>query len=468
MDLKLNKLIGAKKSEFDSLIQAEKGIRLRRARLIPTTKVGDELSLTSIFLSSLRLIDEFKRHIFKAVKLPLGGKMYVYTEVSFPAYEDSRIDGLIIIVKSGKITDAAILEMKNKNNELDAEQINRYIDVAKGLKIPKLITVSNQFVSEPTQNPLNIKPPKSIQLYHLSWTYILTIAHLLMFNNNMNISDSDQENIMSEVISYLESSVSGVIGVTQMRKGWDELTRAIYSGVSFKHTDEKVAEAVLSWHQQERDMGLALSRKVGVLVKTGFSKYRTDLKKRLSDDSKKLASQNSLDSIMKIDGAVSDIAIKAVFDKKTIEMSVELAIPEDKTLRGQIGWLKRQIDKCRKQCEQIALSEDIDYLFKRQLFIDANIKFAKSDHRVLAINIESLIEDLKGKDINSIKVVLSKDFKSSFTSRKKFVSTIDNLLIDFYRGFVEHLESWKKPSPKVIEKVSFQQEDTYIDNPSDL
>ncbi len=466
MDVKFSKLIGIKKSEFDALIQAEKGIRLRRSRLIPTTKVGDELSLTSIFLSSLRLIDEFKNHIFKAINMPIGGKLYVYTEVSFPLFKDSRLDGLVIIVKGGKISDAAILEMKNKNNELDVDQIKRYLEVAKALKIPRLITVSNQFVSEPSQTPLLIKPPKSIKMFHLSWTYILTIAHLLLFKNNMNISDADQASIMEEVIAYFESNISGVLGVTQMRKGWDELTRAIFSGVTFKQNDEKVAEAVLSWHQQERDMALALSRKVGVLVKSGYTKHRTDLKQRLLDDAKKLATQNNLSSILKVDGAVSDINIDAIFEKKAIEMSIELSIPQDKTLRGQAGWMKRQVSKCRTKCEQLNLNEDIDFLFTRELFVDVNIKFAKTDHRVLAINIESIINDLKGKDITSFKVVLSKDFKSAFTSRKKFVSTIDNLLIDFYKGFVEHLENWTKPSPKVIEKqYSYPDENNYIENP---
>ena len=70
--------------------------------------------------------------------------------MSFSQFSDSRVDGLLLIVKSGIIKDAAILEMKNGRDMLEKEQIERYQEAAKEYSIPKLITISNQFVSEPT------------------------------------------------------------------------------------------------------------------------------------------------------------------------------------------------------------------------------------------------------------------------------------------------------------------------------
>ena len=138
MEVKFNKIVGLKKSDFDESIKSKDGIRLRRARLIPLSKPGDEMSLTSIFLSSLKLVDEFKHHLFKKLNLQNGGKVYVYTEVVFPSFKDSRIDGLILVVKSGVITDAALLEMKNKSQDLEVAQVEKYIQVAKELKITAL------------------------------------------------------------------------------------------------------------------------------------------------------------------------------------------------------------------------------------------------------------------------------------------------------------------------------------------
>ena len=65
---KINKLVGLKKSEFDSYVDAGK-ISLSESRLIPVLKTGDEMALTSIIMSSLRLIKEFKDQIFKEAKL---------------------------------------------------------------------------------------------------------------------------------------------------------------------------------------------------------------------------------------------------------------------------------------------------------------------------------------------------------------------------------------------------------------
>ena len=188
MDKKFSKLIGIKKSIFDQHV-VDGDIKLREARLIPILKPGDEMALTSVFLSSLRLIKEFRKMILSSAKISSGGKIYVYTEIEFPDNPDSRVDGLLLIERGGIIKDAAIFEMKNGKNELDQTQINRYIHLAKSFNIPKLITISNQFVSDPTQFPIFIRAPKGITLFHFSWSYLLTLAHILLFDNDTNIED---------------------------------------------------------------------------------------------------------------------------------------------------------------------------------------------------------------------------------------------------------------------------------------
>jgi len=82
MAVKLTKLVGLKKEEFDLLVkQPESPIQVRLARLIPVVKTGDEMALTSIFLSSLRLVKEFRDSVFKDIKLSRSGRFYFYTEV---------------------------------------------------------------------------------------------------------------------------------------------------------------------------------------------------------------------------------------------------------------------------------------------------------------------------------------------------------------------------------------------------
>ena len=67
---KLTKLVGLKKTDFDLFVQNGQ-IKLQRANLIPTLKTGDEMALTSIFLSTVKLVKEYRDGIFKSIKLKL-------------------------------------------------------------------------------------------------------------------------------------------------------------------------------------------------------------------------------------------------------------------------------------------------------------------------------------------------------------------------------------------------------------
>ena len=444
MEKKLTKIIGLKKNEFDEFIKNGE-IQLREARLIPFAKPGDEMALTSVILSSIRLINEFKRMILSESKMMLGGKIYVFTEIIFSEFSDLRIDGLLIIVKNGIIRDAAIFEMKNGANEINKEQIENYLKIAKAYSIPRLITVSNQFVSEPTQFPVNIKASKNLELYHFSWSYLLTLGHILLFNNDTNIADEDQVEIMKEVINYLEYEKSGIYGFNQMKKGWSSIVEKINSGASLKQNDPDLEDTVISWQQEEKDMALILSKNLGVLVNSGKVKYKGNLKTRLDDDKKKIISNKFLTSTLRVKGAVSDIKIKALFEKRIIEMSVTLKAPQDKTIRGQLGWIKRQIDICNKKNEKTFQK------IKNEILIEIIIRNSNKSERISLIDIDNIYAEIKNKEIKEFKILFIKDFGKQFASRIKFVEIIERMIVDFYSGIVQFLSKWEKHAPKMIE-----------------
>ena len=113
------KLIGRSLSDFNAIVKSGEEMHLQTARLIPFYKPGDEMALTSIFLSGLRLIKEFRYKIFKSIGLTVSGSVHIYTEVEFLLFDKKRVDGLILIVRGRKIIDAMIIEVKNKNNNLN-------------------------------------------------------------------------------------------------------------------------------------------------------------------------------------------------------------------------------------------------------------------------------------------------------------------------------------------------------------
>jgi len=441
-EFKLSKLIGTSKEDFDAYIK-NGSVTLRRARLIPVAKPGDEVALTSVILSAIKLIDEFRRLTTTDLKMAQGGQLYAYTEVTFPDFSDSRIDGLLLVVKAGKIKDAAIWEMKNGASVLEKEQIDRYLQVAKTFGIPRLVTLSNQFVSAPTQSPIQAKVPKGVDLYHLSWSYLLTLSYILLADNDQNIADEDQIQIMKEVVSYLEHNKSGTSGFHQMKPGWSAVIEQINSGARLRPADLAVSEAVESWHQEEQDVALILSRNLGLLVESGVKKHRADLQGRLNSDAKQLIEKSTLSSVHRIRGAVSDLTINAHFERRIIEMHVSLVPPSTMGMKGQFGWLTRQLATCEKK------NPEQYRMVNSGLLVEVWVKSAREPERAQAGRLDSLLDHLKGREIKELRVIHFEDFGKAFSSRIKFVERLEQMALSFYTGVVQHLIKWEPPAPKI-------------------
>jgi len=436
---KLTKLVGLKKADFDSFLQSGQ-IKLQQAKLIPTLKTGDEMALTSIFLSTVRLVKEYRDGIFKNIKLSRAGKAYYYTEVSFPDVSSSRIDGLIIVVTKGIIADAVFFEMKNKNNGIDQKQVEDYLTISKALKVNKLVTVSNEFVADSSHSPVKVKVPKNISLYHFSWTYLITKGRILLFKNDVMIQDDDQVEIMSEVLHYFESPVSGISGFIQMKAGWKELSESIRAQKALKQSDKFIEEAVLSWYEEEKDMALLLSRKLGVLVKSS-SKSKESVKK----DIKKVINDNCITGELNIKNVVSDIKLMAEFERRIVSMSVKLTPPLDKGNKAKITWIGKQLENCKKKN---------DLLFsklEKELMIEADIKYAKTNIKVKLSELDQLINSTKDKEIQAFKITLNRGFGTGFASVKKFIVLIDNMVLEYYEGIVQYVNTWTRPTPKIVQ-----------------
>ena len=81
------RITGCPISVFDEMLESAKEkpeIVVREARLIPASKKIDEMFLSSVFLSSLTLIKEFRTIFSKEIGMSRVGSIRAYTEVSFP------------------------------------------------------------------------------------------------------------------------------------------------------------------------------------------------------------------------------------------------------------------------------------------------------------------------------------------------------------------------------------------------
>ncbi len=447
MEKRISKVVGISKAEFDGYIKSG-DIHLGEARLIPTYKPGDEMALTSVILSGIRLIKEFRKKILNEANMISSGQIYAYTEVEFSKHKElGRADGLLIVVKGGTIRDAALFEMKNGNDELKREQLERYQQMAREYSIPKLITVSNQFVSEPTQCPVEIKTFKDVEKFHFSWSYLLTIAHVLLFKNDTNIEDEDQVEIMQEIVNYLEDKKSGVLGFHQMKAGWKDVIEKVNSGAILKSDDKDVCDAVISWQQEEKDMALILSQHLGVLVDSGEKKYKGKLSARWSDDKNSLIKEKMLSSTLRVKDAVSDIKITGLFEKRTVEMFVSLKAPHDKSTKGRLSWIRRQFENCSKRNEKTFEA------INNKLYIDVRVKNSRNPVRMSILKFDDLYEEVKDREIVEFSILYINDFGRNFALPKNFVKQIEKMLIDFYSGIVQYLSKWEPSAPKMAQPV---------------
>src|SRR5689334_6750462 len=126
------------------------------ARLIPTSGINgaeeQERRATSALLAVMSAVREFGR----AMTQPLGapaGTVQTYIEVPFKLGDGKYFPDGLIRVSRGQREWTALVEVKTGSNELQPEQLERYLDIAREQNFDALITISNQIPPVPGQHP---------------------------------------------------------------------------------------------------------------------------------------------------------------------------------------------------------------------------------------------------------------------------------------------------------------------------
>jgi len=449
------KFTGLKFAEFERLtkeggISGNGLISVRQARLIPSYKMGDELHLASITLSSMSLIKEFREQVFALIGMKRQGVHYFYTEIAIneKGLNDCRFDGLVLQVVKGEIRDAVFLEFKGAKAAIEPNQIERYLNFIKAnfKGVSKLVTVSSEFVADVSHTPYELpsKVTRGFNLSHLSWSQIKTIAHLLLFDNDENIEDTDQIALMREVLEYFEDEKVGLASYTSMSSGWANVVKAIKEKT--KPSKEDFEECVKSWIEEQTDMAHLLSKHLGVSVKTSSAKGETSLSKRLKAEVSKLEKTSTLSFDLNIKGSYSDINVIADFETSFVTMSVQLTPPlsSDKKGKARLKWLLVQLLKCQK------INGEAFSQIQPNLFVETRQKYFSN---VLRTNVSQFSEveaqlDLS-KDVVQFNVLMQRDLKKKFSSGKGFVMELEQMLFNFYSIVVQNLTSWTAPQPKM-------------------
>ena len=139
-------------------------------------------------------------------------------------------------------------------------------------------------------------------------------------------------------------------------------------------------------------------RYLGILVESGERKHKSNLIARWNDDKDSLINKKQLSSSLRVKDAVSDIRITGLFEKRTVEMFVSLKAPQDKTTRGQLGWLRKQLEHCKKKDEEEFKKLD------GKLYVDVRLKNSRTPLRMSIQSFDDIYEEVKDKELLEFKM----------------------------------------------------------------
>src|SRR3546814_13476909 len=95
-----------------------------------------------------------------------------------------RPDGLLVLEGGSGRVWRCLVEAKIGRNELEVDQVERYLAIARAVRLDAVLTISNQFVALPSPTPLSLpkSATKRVELSHWSWMSSLTRAQMTLGN----------------------------------------------------------------------------------------------------------------------------------------------------------------------------------------------------------------------------------------------------------------------------------------------
>lgn len=426
-----------------------------RARLIPIVADSSrEQRVASVLLASLPAIPDFAHALLASVGQRVGRRtrLSAFTEVvprEVPNGIKERPDGLLTL-STGKRSWSAFLEVKIGNKELVDEQVERYLALAKANGIDALITISNQFTARPDHHPVRVpkKLTRKVELYHWPWMWVYTQASLLQLDEA--VEDPEQAYLLDELVRFLAHDSTGIDGFDRMNKEWKDVVKAVQSGAALRKTAQEIENTVASWHEEERDICLIMSRHLGRPVRLKLQrKHRGAPIERLKDDCAQLAEQKILHCVLEVPDAAADLHVTADLQTRTLICAMRVDAPKDKkSTKARVNWLLRQIAK----------ADDPDLFVKAAWPSKApdtmeTLARARDDPDVLQTDNRKLAP-------HALEVLLIRDVAGKFSGTRTFIEHLEEAVPRFYDQVGQHLRAWQPPPPKPRKKQPETAQDT--------
>jgi hypothetical protein len=410
------------------------------ARLIPTAGIRgqeeQERRATSSLLAVMGAVPEFGRAVLAGLDAP-GGRIATFAEVQLKdANGKLSIPDGAIVVERGKTRWRCLVEVKTSGAPLKAEQVNRYLDMAREHGFDAVLTISNEITATPRDSPVSVdgRRTRTVKLYHLSWWRILTEA--IVHHRHRGIADSDQAWILGELIAYLDHEKSGAAGFQDMGERWVSVRNAVTNG-TLRAGDAEAREVAARWDQFIDYLCLGLSQDLGEDVKPVRPRKQTSAA-RLDAAVKNLAETGTLSGAIKVPGAVGSLTVEADLRTRTLSTSVTVDAPRERRPLTRVKWMTRQLKQApgelrldasfagARETSSLLLSEAREY---PQRVLSATDP--KREPRAFTLTLTKPMGTKRGK------------------GEKSFVLETRQQAVDFYRRIVQDLSAWQPSAPKL-------------------
>jgi hypothetical protein len=419
------------------------------ARLIPTSGIQgadeQERRATSAVLAVMGIVKEFSKAVLGPVGAP-AGQVETYIEVPFELGDKRCYPDGLIRVSRGARSWTALVEVKTGKNELEVQQLENYLDIAREHGFDALITISNEMPPVAGQHPTKVDKRKlrKVALHHWSWTYLLSTA--VMQKEHRGVSDPEQAWILGELIRYLEHPRSGAMELDDMGQNWVAVRDAVTAG-TLRASDKTAPEVVSRFDAVLRYTSLRLGRQLGTEVLPVLSrKELAEPALRAQALLQGLVTDGLLTGSIRIPNAVAPITVSADLRAGRLTASVDIDAPREGRAQTRVNWLVRQLrggpDSLR--LEAFAL----------------NARGSGTAELLGKVREEPglLIADPK-REIRSFRVALSAPMGiKRGRGRGGFIDSIVDLVDAFYADVVQHLKAWSASPPRMREPVLVQEQ----------
>lgn len=417
------------------------------ARLIPAMGIRgqeeQEKRATTSLLAVMRAVPELGQALLGPLGAPKGRvSTYVEVQLKDPAGKAHIPDG-VVVVERGRTLWRCLVEVKTGSAELDGEQVNRYLDMAREHRFDAVLTISNQITSAPADSPVYVDRRKlrSVELVHLSWWRIITEA--IVQHRHRGVSDPDQAWILGELIAYLDDERSGASGFQDMGENWVKVRDGAGDG-TLRPTDADVRDVARRWDQFVEYLCLGLGQDLGRDVRPVRPRKQTS-GARLESDCAALANAGALETAIRVPDAVGPLVLEADLRTRKVITSVSVDAPSQGRPSTRVNWLLRQL----KTAPDGLLIEAS--FANSKATTAALLGTARDDPQAL------LLPNDPKRPPRAFRLALSRPMGTKRgKGERSFVLETRKQAVDFYRELVQNLRAWRPSAPRLPDEPEEQ------------